>query len=83
VQRAGTDAADDVVSKLEGYQYDDMFARNATIRAQDHRVVHAVSLPELNPKSEVTTDWYYAMTLRTIPAAEAFRPAAAGGCSLS
>jgi branched-chain amino acid transport system substrate-binding protein len=83
VQRAGTDAADDVVSKLEGYQYDDMFARNATIRAQDHRVVHDVYLAEVKPKSEVTTDWDYEKILRTIPAAEAFRPAAAGGCSLS
>jgi branched-chain amino acid transport system substrate-binding protein len=83
VQRAGTDASDDVVSELEGYQYDDMFARNATIRAQDHRVIHDVYLAEVKPKSEVTTDWDYEKILRTIPAAEAFRPASAGGCSLS
>jgi branched-chain amino acid transport system substrate-binding protein len=83
VQRAGTDASDDVVAKLEGYQYDDMFARNATIRAQDHRVIHDVYLAEVKPKSEVTTDWDYEKILRTIPAAEAFRPAGSSGCSLS
>ena len=82
VQRAGTDAADDVVGKLEGYSYDDVFARNATIRAEDHRVIHDVYLAEVKPKSEVKTDWDYEKILRTIPAAEAFRPANAGGCSL-
>jgi branched-chain amino acid transport system substrate-binding protein len=82
VQRAGTDAADAVVDKLEGYAYDDVFARNATIRAADHRVVHDVYLAEVKPKSEVTTDWDYERILRTIPAAEAFRPESAGGCTL-
>jgi branched-chain amino acid transport system substrate-binding protein len=82
VQRAGTDASDAVVGKLEGYKYDDMFARNATIRAEDHRVIHDVYLAEVKPKSEVKTDWDYEKILRTIPAAEAFRPADAGGCKL-
>jgi branched-chain amino acid transport system substrate-binding protein len=82
VQRAGTDASDTVVGKLEGYQYDDLFARNATIRAADHRVIHDVYLAEVKPKSEVKTEWDYEKILRTIPAAEAFRPADAGGCAL-
>ncbi|BFU43149.1 ABC transporter substrate-binding protein [Krasilnikovia sp. MM14-A1004] len=83
VQRAGTDASDDVVGKLEGYQYDDVFARHASIRAQDHRVIHDVYLAEVKPKSQVTTDWDYEKILRTIPAEKAFRPAAAGGCAMS
>jgi branched-chain amino acid transport system substrate-binding protein len=82
VQRAGTDAADAVVGKLEGYQYDDVFARNATVRAEDHRVIHDVYLAEVKPKSEVKTAWDYEKILRTIPAAEAFRPVGAGGCAL-
>jgi branched-chain amino acid transport system substrate-binding protein len=82
VQRAGTDASDAVVGKLEGYQYDDVFARNATVRAEDHRVIHDVYLAEVKPKSEVKTDWDYEKILRTIPAAEAFRAAGAGGCTL-
>jgi branched-chain amino acid transport system substrate-binding protein len=82
VQRAGTDASDPVVGKLEGYSYDDLFARNATIRAEDHRVVHDVYLAEVKPRSEVKTAWDYEKILRTIPAAEAFRPVGAGGCTL-
>jgi branched-chain amino acid transport system substrate-binding protein len=82
VQRAGTDASDAVVGKLEGYSYDDVFARNATIRAEDHRVIHDVYLAEVKPKSEVKTAWDYEKILRTIPAAEAFRPAGTGGCAL-
>src|SRR3954447_10023411 len=37
VQRAGTDASDDVVKQLEGHSFDDVFARNARVRAEDHR----------------------------------------------
>jgi len=85
VQRAGTDDADEVVKKLENYTFDDVFARNAKIRAEDHRVVHDVYLAEVKPKSEVTTDWDYEKILRTVPANEAFRPAAdsaAAGCTM-
>ncbi|HST85556.1 MAG TPA: ABC transporter substrate-binding protein, partial [Kineosporiaceae bacterium] len=35
VQRSGTDASDDVVKQLEGLKFNDAFAQNATIRAQD------------------------------------------------
>jgi branched-chain amino acid transport system substrate-binding protein len=85
VQRAGTDAPDAVVKKLEGYAFDDMFARNATIRAEDHRVVHDAYLAEVKPKSAVTQPWDYENIVRTIPAAQAFRPVSASvaaGCKL-
>jgi branched-chain amino acid transport system substrate-binding protein len=85
VQRAGTDDADEVVEKLENFTFDDVFARNAKVRAEDHRVVHDVYLAEVKPKSEVSTDWDYEKILRTIPAAEAFRPvdqSAAAGCKM-
>ena len=85
VQRAGSDDADEVVKKLENYSFDDVFARNAKIRAEDHRVVHDVYLAEVKPKSEVTTDWDYEKILRTVPASEAFRPvadSAAAGCKM-
>jgi branched-chain amino acid transport system substrate-binding protein len=85
VQRAGTDAAEDVVGQLEGHAFDDMFARNAKIRAEDHRVIHDVHLAEVKPKSQVTEEWDYEKILRTIPAAEAFRSvadSAAAGCKL-
>ena len=85
VQRAGSDDADEVVKKLENYSFDDVFARNAKIRAEDHRVVHDVYLAEVKPKSEVTTDWDYEKIMRTVPADEAFRPvadSAAAGCKM-
>jgi branched-chain amino acid transport system substrate-binding protein len=85
VQRAGTDDADEVVEKLENFTFDDMFARNAKVRAEDHRVIHDVYLAEVKPKSEVSTDWDYEKILRTIPAAEAFRPvdqSVAAGCKM-
>jgi branched-chain amino acid transport system substrate-binding protein len=83
VQRAGTDGSDDIVKDLEGYKFDDFFARNGSIRAEDHRVLHDVYLAEVKPKSEVTEDWDYEKILKTIPAAEAFRPAGTGGCVMS
>jgi branched-chain amino acid transport system substrate-binding protein len=85
VQRAGSDDADEVVKRLENHAFDDVFARNAKIRAEDHRVVHDVYLAEVKPKSEVTTDWDYEKILRTVPANEAFRPvadSAAAGCKM-
>jgi branched-chain amino acid transport system substrate-binding protein len=85
VQRAGTDDSDAVVKKLEGHAFDDVFARNAKVRAEDHRVVHDVYLAEVKPKAQVGEDWDYEKILRTIPASEAFRPAtdsASAGCKL-
>ncbi|GAA0911892.1 ABC transporter substrate-binding protein [Virgisporangium aurantiacum] len=85
VQRAGTDDADEVITKLENYTFEDVFARNAKVRAEDHRVIHDVYLAEVKPKSEVTTDWDYEKILRTIPAADAFRAvdqSVAAGCKM-
>ena len=83
VQRKGTDKSDDVVKALEGYKFDDVFARNGQIRAKDHRVTHDAYLAEVKPKSEVTQDWDYEKILKTIPAAQAFRPEADSPCQMS
>ena len=82
VQRAGTDNSDEVVKALEGYKFSDFFARNAEIRAADHSVVHDVYLAKVKSKAQVTQDWDYEEILKTIPASEAFRPAAESGCSM-
>jgi branched-chain amino acid transport system substrate-binding protein len=81
-QRAGTDSSDDVVKELEGYEFEDFFARNGKIRAEDHRMVHDAYLAQVKPKSEVTEDWDYEKILKTIPADQAFRSASESGCSL-
>ncbi|HEY3261865.1 MAG TPA: ABC transporter substrate-binding protein [Pseudonocardiaceae bacterium] len=83
IQRAGSDAADDVVKQLEGYTFNDFFARNGKIRAEDHRMVHDAYLAEVKPSSEVKGEWDYEKIIRTIPADQAFRPADQSGCTFS
>ncbi|MEO3827483.1 ABC transporter substrate-binding protein [Actinomadura sp. B10D3] len=82
VQRGGTDKSDEVVKQLEGYKFDDMFARNATIRAQDHLLLHDAYLGQVKPKSEVKEEWDYVKVLKTVPAAEAFQPQPDASCKL-
>jgi branched-chain amino acid transport system substrate-binding protein len=75
VQRSGTDASDTVVKELEGLKFNDVFAQNGTIRAQDHLLLHDVSLAQVKPASEVSEPWDYEKILTTIPADQAFQPA--------
>ncbi|HEY1177097.1 MAG TPA: ABC transporter substrate-binding protein [Phytomonospora sp.] len=79
-QRAGTDNADDVVKALEGFAFDDVFAANGQVRAEDHRMIHDSYLAKVKSPDQVTEDWDYEEIVETIPAAEAFRPAAESGC---
>ncbi|HEX6468201.1 MAG TPA: ABC transporter substrate-binding protein [Streptosporangiaceae bacterium] len=82
VQRGGTDKSDEVVKQLEGRKIDDMFARNGTIRAQDHLLLHDAYLSQVKPSSEVKEPWDYQKILKTIPAAEAFQPQPDPACKL-
>lgn len=81
VQRAGTDDADAVVKELEGHTFNDVFADNAEIRAEDHLLLHDVELAQVKPASEVKEPWDYEKVLKTIPAEQAFQPAD-GSCKL-
>ncbi len=83
VQAAGTDDADAVVKGLEGKKFNDVFLRNGKIRAKDHRVIHDAYLAKVKPQAEVTEPWDYEKILKTIPAAEAFRPRATSTCSMT
>ncbi|GLW66719.1 ABC transporter permease [Actinomadura rubrobrunea] len=74
VQRAGTDKSDDVVKQLEGAKVNDVFARNGTIRAEDHLLTHDVYLAQVKAFKDVKEPWDYEKILKTIPAAEAFQP---------
>lgn len=85
VRRAGTDEADAVVKVLEGYKFNDFMMRNATIRAEDHRVIHDAYLAQVKPASEVKEPWDYSKIVATIPADKAFRSVAeaqAAGCKM-
>ncbi len=85
MQRAGSDNSDDVVAELEGKDLQDVFLRNGTVRAEDHRVIHDVYLAKVKDAASVEEDYDYEEILATIPADEAFRPvedSAAAGCNL-
>jgi len=73
VQRGGTDKSDDVVKQLEGHSFQDVFAKNASIRAADHLLLHDVALAQVKPSSEVKEPWDYEKVLKTIPANQAFQ----------
>ncbi|MBK7624861.1 MAG: ABC transporter substrate-binding protein [Kineosporiaceae bacterium] len=86
VQAAGSDDAEKVIGQLDGKKLQDVFLRGATIRAEDHRVIHDVYLAQVKTAAEVTGDWDYEKILSTIPAERAFRPVAdstAAGCTLA
>ncbi len=83
IRRAGTDNADAVVAALEGYRFDDFFARNAEIRKQDHRVIHDAYLARVKSSSEVKEPWDYVEILSKIPAGEAFIPLSQSKCKMA
>jgi branched-chain amino acid transport system substrate-binding protein len=72
VQKAGTDKSDAVTKELNGLKFNDFFARNAEIRASDHRVVHDSYLLKVKDPSQSTVDGDYSALVKTIPAAQAF-----------
>jgi branched-chain amino acid transport system substrate-binding protein len=74
VQKAGTDKADAVTKVLDGMKFSDFFARNAQIRAADHRVVHDSYLLTVKDPAASTVDGDYSQLVKTIPAAQAFEP---------
>ena len=82
VQRAGTDDADKVNEELNGLEFEDFFARNATIRAEDHNLVHDSYLVEVKEEGEVEEDFDFTKLVETIPAAEAFMPVEDSGCEM-
>jgi len=82
VQETGTDDADKIVADLEGKKINDVFLRNGEIRKADHRVIHDVYLNEVKSKDEVKEEWDLQKVIKTIPAAEAFKPVD-GSCTMS
>ncbi|MGH3736410.1 MAG: ABC transporter substrate-binding protein [Micromonosporaceae bacterium] len=80
--RAGTDASDAVVKELEGHEFDDVFARNGKIRAEDHRMVHDAYLAKVKSKADVSEEWDYEEIVSTIPADKAFAPVGDTQCQM-
>ncbi|MFD1660673.1 ABC transporter substrate-binding protein [Streptomyces caeni] len=72
VQKAGTDKSEAVSKQLNGQHFSDFFARDATIRAEDHRVVHDAYLAQVKDPKKATEDGDYTQLVETIPADRAF-----------
>ncbi len=70
-----------VVAKMKEIPTDDPLFGKGTIRA-DGRKIHDMYLFEVKKPSESKGPWDLYKLRATIPAAEAFRPLADGGCSL-
>lgn len=71
-----------VMAKMKETPSDDPLFGKGEIRA-DGRHIHNMYLFEVKKPEESKGDWDLYKTVATIPAAEAFRPLADGGCSLA
>jgi branched-chain amino acid transport system substrate-binding protein len=80
VDKAKADGAATVAQMKAIPPHDPLFA-NASIRP-DGRKIHDMFLYQVKTPAESKYPWDYCRVLRTIPAAEAFRPIAEGGCKL-
>ena len=70
-----------VVAKMKAMPTDDKLFGKGTVRA-DGRKIHDMYLFEVKKPEESKGPWDYYKVRATIPAAEAFRPLAEGGCPL-
>ncbi len=81
VEAAKTDDGTKVVAKMKELPTDDPLFGKGTIRA-DGRKIHPVYLVEVKKPAESKGPYDYYKIRATIPADQAFRPLADGGCSL-
>src|SRR5262249_14067022 len=70
-----------IVAKMKEMPTDDKLFGKGTVRA-DGRKIHPMYLFAVNKPAESRAAWDYSKLRATIPAAEAFRPLADGGCPL-
>ena len=81
VAATGSDNAKDVVPQMKKFKGKDKLFGDITIRL-DGRVVHPMYLFEIKKPEESKYPYDYYKLVSTIPAEQAFRPLADGGCSL-
>lgn len=82
VAAIGSDDAKEVVPQMKKFKGKDELFGDVTIR-KDGRVIHPMYLFEVKKPAESKYPYYYYTLVSTIPADEAFRPVAEGGCSLA
>ena len=81
VATAGTDDTGAVTKAMRAAPIHDIFTDHGTIRP-DGRVLYDRYLTRVKTPAELKYPWDYLTVVAKIPAAEAFRPAGAGGCTL-
>src|ERR1700723_1496753 len=81
VAATGSDNARDVVPQMKKFKGKDKLFGDIAIR-QDGRVIHPIYLFEVKKPEESKYPYDYYKLVSTIPAEQAFRPMADGGCSL-
>jgi branched-chain amino acid transport system substrate-binding protein len=81
VAATGSDDAKDAVPQMKKFKGKDKLFGDVTIR-QDGRVIHPMYLFEVKKPEESKYPYDYYKLVSTIPADQAFRPIADGGCSL-
>ena len=81
VEAAGAKDATTVMAKMRATPIDDPLFGKGEIRI-DGRAVHDMYLFRVKTPAQSKGEWDVYDTLATIPASEAFRPLAAGGCPL-
>jgi branched-chain amino acid transport system substrate-binding protein len=81
VKAIGSDDGDKVMGQLKKVKINDMFAKNAYIRA-DGRMMHDMYLMQVKTPAESKYPWDYYKLVRTIPAEEAFMTKAESKCKL-
>ena len=81
VKAAGGDDAAAVRAKMRDMPIDDFMTHDGKLRI-DGRVMRDMYLFEVKSPSESRYPWDYLKLVQTIPADEAFRPLAEGGCPL-
>jgi branched-chain amino acid transport system substrate-binding protein len=81
VDATGSDNAKEVVPQMKKFKGKDKLFGDIAIR-QDGRVIHPMYLFEVKKPEESKYPYDYYNLISTIPAEQAFRPIADGGCSL-
>jgi branched-chain amino acid transport system substrate-binding protein len=81
VEALKSDDGTKVIAKMKEMPTDDPLFGKGTIRA-DGRKIHPAYLVEVKKPSESKGEWDYYKIRATIPADQAFRPLAEGGCPL-
>jgi branched-chain amino acid transport system substrate-binding protein len=80
VKAAGTDDGDTVMAQLKKQKINDMFAKNAYIRA-DGRMIHDMYLMQVKTPAESKEPWDYFKVVETIPGEQAYQSLAKSQCS--